>query len=1273
MDPLTDDDLHGDLDVRGVISIVGAGTDLTTLDAQSVDRIFEVHPGAILSLQHLRLTGGLTVDAGGAIRVDGGQLAIHDVVIDGNEASVGGAIAADGEVRLTQVSLVGNQADIGGAIAITGGQTTVANSTLFDNEAVIRGGAVDIAPAGQASLHLVTLSGNRSADSAAVVNDGSLSLWSTVIAQNDSSGSSSPDLLGTVTSDGFNFVGIGDVHQTLLHSVDTDGRRHPSITVQTTIATPPAPFAAEIEGHVVTVTAVRGNQWVFGENSRDEIEALNFQHGQTVRIDGLWKQDSVGTVDALLNAGLLAAEVLASGHTILSPASDSPLVDAGPLAEGTSYVVDQIGKSRYVDLDIDDRSQADIGAIELEDWISIGPESVVHFESDTGQTQTYQFEVTRSDTSEELTVKYRVRGSGAHAANRADFVDDRYPDGEVHFDVGQSVATIVVGILGEEIVEENQEFTVLLTETSRPLTFQQIAATGVIVNDDHASVQVLADNIEEGTDDVNVDGDESTEVLFTLRLDGEVEGGFDLAYHTQYLATNQNITGDTEGDLRFSGFDGETHIVRLEVPADDEREVDSQLDLVTRRGTHVPDDIHRAVSFGKRRIKILDDDGFGSLITDLLTQLGLGPYPFGTVPNAGGSGSLGDAGDTASNEFSLTEFESRIPHRDGARLDSPGGEILNSEGQGFYKQVRFDFGPYPASPIDKDDPPPSTDVLWHVQYSLLDFDYFRYERQLIESGYFERFSTYVDPAEIVVDDSFSLPSLLVELTIGPEYYQPGSPEFEFWLETVRTEIKQRAELDRFIADVFPVFDSVVGDIANGSGTVTQQQQETIDAMIELMEALIILRSDLYFGGLSTPPARPLDEDDDTTPGGGSVPDDGFAYATLPSWVTHENQAITGGFNSAAQSASDFEISHTETLTFNPIAKYELPDDVRLDEFDTVRYVVKAADGSWVSQYDTPLSEITGDVADTDPIESIVVNDDGTISYAPHSDQIRPLLRPRQDAHGHVYQYDLVRNIEIAIGIFNTSDELTRLFDATSVPVRVTDRLPVLLGDRIHSPDPQNGHLYGDSTIRIAFDATTRVDVGQMLSDPDGDPIRILGVTQPNESTLTYRDGSILIPLGSRQSASNQSLGGTTVFGLGGSSQYTTWGPSVDQSLRILPLGDRFLDIHNPLTESIVSPSHASGKRWRNIDNANQRPLHVLISDGRFDENGAPIVRIVELNLRPETDRSNRESGVTQESRPWIQIANPPLPDRHDLPRAADYPAPPASPPGSNDPPVPRAG
>jgi CSLREA domain-containing protein len=122
---LKTDPSYGELNIKGQVTILGAGADKTTIDANGIDRVFSVASTASLAL------GGVTVT--------GGDATVNDHTP--NDIAIGGAILNTGALTLDRVALVHNRADGGGGVFSTPHTTiTVHNSLIADNAAVEGGG-----------------------------------------------------------------------------------------------------------------------------------------------------------------------------------------------------------------------------------------------------------------------------------------------------------------------------------------------------------------------------------------------------------------------------------------------------------------------------------------------------------------------------------------------------------------------------------------------------------------------------------------------------------------------------------------------------------------------------------------------------------------------------------------------------------------------------------------------------------------------------------------------------------------------------------------------------------------------------------------------------------------------------------------------------------------------------------------------------------------------------------------------------------------------------
>ena len=119
--------------------------------------------------------------------------------------------------------------------------------------------------------------------------------------------------------------------------------------------------------------------------------------------------------------------------------------------------------------------------------LSIAATEAVKNEGNSGNTS-FTFTVTRagSDLSGASTVNYAVTGSGANAADAADF-GGTLPSGNVTFAANETSKVISVPVSGDTTVESGEGFTVTLSSPTGS-TLATSSATGTINNDDTAVV-----------------------------------------------------------------------------------------------------------------------------------------------------------------------------------------------------------------------------------------------------------------------------------------------------------------------------------------------------------------------------------------------------------------------------------------------------------------------------------------------------------------------------------------------------------------------------------------------------------------------------------------------------------------------------------------------------------------------------------------------------------------------------------------------------------------
>ncbi|MFN9720936.1 MAG: PKD domain-containing protein [Planctomycetota bacterium] len=138
--------LTGDLDVTGNLVIRGAGAGLTVIDAAFLDRVFHVHPGAVLTLEGLTIKNGFAFDGAGVF------------VGSRNIGTVAAPVTLRGTLNLLHVNVIENEATNQGGGIFNAGILNAVGSSISENIAGSRGGAVN--NTGTASYLNTTISTN---------------------------------------------------------------------------------------------------------------------------------------------------------------------------------------------------------------------------------------------------------------------------------------------------------------------------------------------------------------------------------------------------------------------------------------------------------------------------------------------------------------------------------------------------------------------------------------------------------------------------------------------------------------------------------------------------------------------------------------------------------------------------------------------------------------------------------------------------------------------------------------------------------------------------------------------------------------------------------------------------------------------------------------------------------------------------------------------------------------------------------------------------------
>src|SRR5207247_234837 len=104
----------GDLDLTGNVAIMGGGARLTVIDAQGVDRVFDVPIGVTAEIDDVTVTGGQTPQGGAGVRSAGTLTLFRDTISANGATGDGGGLASTGTLVLTQSAVSRNHALNGG-------------------------------------------------------------------------------------------------------------------------------------------------------------------------------------------------------------------------------------------------------------------------------------------------------------------------------------------------------------------------------------------------------------------------------------------------------------------------------------------------------------------------------------------------------------------------------------------------------------------------------------------------------------------------------------------------------------------------------------------------------------------------------------------------------------------------------------------------------------------------------------------------------------------------------------------------------------------------------------------------------------------------------------------------------------------------------------------------------------------------------------------------------------------------------------------------------
>ncbi len=516
-------------------SAVRAGGGIEATTANTRDSVITVTASTISNN-----TVGSSPGNGGGVHITdvaGGNVStfsIADSMVTGNSAAnEGGGLwnDAEGTMTVTNTTVSGNIAsgvntnNGGGGLFNNGGFLTVVDSRITGNTAnglSGNGGGVFNDVNGFLEIERTTISGNIASGAAGSNGGGIFNLDSMTVFDSTISGNSASGEGGGAWTSGtsrFSQVTVsGNTAATQGGGIYVEGLNTVEIT-NSTVALNTAGVAGGglfLDGVAVDVylestivaTNVQGATTPSDVNgtvrNTSQFNLIGVDTGLTGITDGT-DDNQIGTAATPINP-LLGPLANNGGptqtHDLLL---GSPAINAG--SNPDTLTTDQRGAGfpRTVG------GQTDIGSVELQDAsLSIAATDAVKAEGNAGATS-FTFTVTRSaNTQGTTTVDFAVSGA---EVNGADFVGGVLPSGTVTFADGETTQTITIMVMGDTVIEPDEDFTVTLSDPSTGAVIATPAANGTILNDDGgpSSLSIAA------TDAVKAEGNAgATSFTFTV-------------------------------------------------------------------------------------------------------------------------------------------------------------------------------------------------------------------------------------------------------------------------------------------------------------------------------------------------------------------------------------------------------------------------------------------------------------------------------------------------------------------------------------------------------------------------------------------------------------------------------------------------------------------------------------------------------------------------------------------------------------------------------------